>query len=192
MGRQDFYDPETMMVRDIGEVFEDCRAVVFKKMPGTNRMVHATWAALVEAHNMYNFAHGVITEDGKDLSDRYVWIRHGEHYAAAMVIRKIADALGVSNFKTREVGTVEQVREGRRDHGPDGGPGDARVHGYADRQVGVPGEGVPEAVPDVAGLQAVGEVGDQGLGGGQEHPAAPAGGASRPACADCAVEASFG
>ena len=99
--REKPYDPATMVVRDIDEVFEDCRKEVFKKMPGTNKMVHATWAALVEAMNGYEFAHGIITDKKKEFSDSFVWIYHGEHRAYAGVIRKVADALGVSNFKDR-------------------------------------------------------------------------------------------
>lgn len=99
---RDHYDPETMVVRDIDEVFEDCRKEVFKKLPDANKFVHATWASLVEAKNGYDFAHGIITDESQDLSDIFVWKHHGEHYANAMIIRKIADALGVSNFKNRE------------------------------------------------------------------------------------------
>lgn len=98
----DYYDSQTMVVREIGEVYEACRVEVFKRMPGTNKMVHATWAALNEAHNGYNFAHSIITDEEEDHSGPFLWKYHGEHYANAMIIRKIADALGVSNFKTRE------------------------------------------------------------------------------------------
>jgi len=112
MGKRDYYDPMTMDVKSIPELFDECRAVVFSKLPGTNKFVAATWAALVEANQMYQFAHGVITKDGSDeVSERFVTTHYGQHYATAMIIRKIADALGVSNFKPREApdgaGTVQ-------------------------------------------------------------------------------------
>lgn len=98
---RDFYDPYTMRVKEIPELVEELNKVIMPKLPG-GRERGTVWGVLCEAARIYSFADGVITEE-EAKSDSFVWKAHGEHYAAATVIRKIADGMGVDNFKLREV-----------------------------------------------------------------------------------------
>lgn len=126
MGKRDFYDPYTMAVKDIKELADECRKAIHAKLPGTNKMTHAALNALGQAWEIYSMAHKVVVEhaEGTDPPDSFIWIKHGEHYAAAMIIRKIADGLGISNFKLREV-PLEQPTVPGAEPGGLPGPGEA-------------------------------------------------------------------
>lgn len=96
--RENPYDPETMVVRDIEDVTEELTKLMISKLPG-NQMVKAAWGSLCEARRIYEFAKGVLDEDDMEIYRRFQY--HGEAYAASQIIRQIADGLGVSNFKKR-------------------------------------------------------------------------------------------
>lgn len=96
-------DRKIPIARPIEDVIEDCQKIFISKLPG-NRMVAAGWAAFCQAHELYVHAQQVI--DGANHSDRFLWQHLGQHYAAATVIRKIADGLGVDNVVWREVSVV--------------------------------------------------------------------------------------
>lgn len=126
MGRkQDFYDPYTMVVKEIPELVDELNKLIMPKLPGGPDR-QTVWGILCEASRIYSFAHGVITDE-KDHSDPFVWKHHGEHYAAAMIISKIADGMGVSNFKLREVPLEPPVPGDQPGGHP--GPGDQDLPG---------------------------------------------------------------
>lgn len=81
-------------MRPLADVTADCRKIMMGKLPG-NRMVKATWAALCEASSIARESEVLIDDD--HVSDRERRIMIGERYAAARIVRKIADALGVPN-----------------------------------------------------------------------------------------------
>lgn len=101
---RDFYDPYTMRVKEIPELVDELNKLIMPKLPG-GRERKAVWGVLCRASEMYSMAHKVITEhaEGTEPPDSFTWTTRGEHYAAAMIIRKIADEMGVDNFKPREV-----------------------------------------------------------------------------------------
>jgi hypothetical protein len=97
------YDPYTMVIKEIPELVDELNKLIMPKLPG-GRERQTVWGVLCEASRLYSFNHSIITdEEEKATSDSFLWKAHGEHYAAAMLIRKIADGLGVDNFKLREV-----------------------------------------------------------------------------------------
>lgn len=100
----------TADVRDIGEVVDDLRKLVVRKLPGTNKMTNAVWACLNEAAEMISFSKGVLTED--NLSDYRRWMAHGEIQACSRIIRDMAEQLGVTLFKE---GTVFGEPDGNAD-----------------------------------------------------------------------------
>jgi hypothetical protein len=109
MGKQDFYDPTTMVVKDIGELVDELNKLIMPKLPG-GRERQTVWGVLCEASEIYSFAMGMLKDhdSGEDvLASWTVMKSHGEIYAASKVIRKIADGMGVSNFKLREVPNAE-------------------------------------------------------------------------------------
>ncbi len=98
------YDPYTMVVKDIPELVEELNKLIMPKLPGGKER-GTVWGVLCRASEMYSMAHKVVIEhaEGTEPPDSFIWTKHGEHYAAAMIIRKIADEMGVDNFKLREV-----------------------------------------------------------------------------------------
>lgn len=95
------------VARPIEDVVADCRKIFISKLPG-NKMVGAAWGAFCEAHELYDFAQRVI-DNKKAHSDLYLWQHFGQHYAAAKVIRAVADGLGVPNVTWREVVHAESA-----------------------------------------------------------------------------------
>lgn len=100
--------PSTADVRPMDDVIQDCRKLLIGKLPG-NRMVAATWGAFCEASEIYRFAQGVIDEN--PWQDHFRWTHMGQHYAAARMIRKIADALGVPTMVPESEWTGPEVED---------------------------------------------------------------------------------
>lgn len=101
---RNFYDPYTMVVKEVPELVDELNKLIMPKLPG-GRERKTVWGVLCQASEMYSMAHRVVIEhaEGTEPPDSFIWTKHGEHYAAAMIIRKIADGMGVDNFKLREV-----------------------------------------------------------------------------------------
>lgn len=83
-----------MIVRPIEDVAKDIQAKIIKMLPGS-QAVRGVWAAFCEAHRMHEHARAVLGEE--DVSERRQWLSHGEMYASATIIRKIADELKIPN-----------------------------------------------------------------------------------------------
>lgn len=116
-------DGKIPVARPIEDVVADCRKIFISKLPG-NKMVGAAWGAFCEARELYDFAQQVI-DDKKAHSDLYLWQHFGQHYAAAKVIRAIADGLGVENVVWREASNAPSV--------PGAEPGDRAGSGDEDQ-----------------------------------------------------------
>lgn len=119
------YDPYTMVIKEIPELITELNSLIVKKLPG-GRPIATVWGVLCQAAELYRFNHGIITdEDEKARSEAFLWKAYGEHYAAAMIIRKIADGMGVDNFKLREVPLESSTIPGDQQVGhPDPGEAD--------------------------------------------------------------------
>jgi hypothetical protein len=91
-------DVSTADVRPIPEVIDECRAFFVRLLPGS-RMLRTSWSAFCEAAESWRSAEQEVAEmeDGEPGYRR--WMAHGEMYTAAKVIRRIADGVGVSNFR---------------------------------------------------------------------------------------------
>lgn len=129
MGKSDFYDPYTMVVKEIPELVDELNKLIMAKLPG-GRERQTVWGVLCEASGIYSFAMGMIKDhdSGEDvLASWTVMKSHGEIYAASMIIRKIADGMGVSNFKLREVALEPSVPGDQP--GGHAGPGDQDLPG---------------------------------------------------------------
>lgn len=89
---------ERIIVRPLDDVIRDCNTIMIPKLPG-DRMIAATWAALCEGSRLWKEARA--TFDDPDMQGPgTLFHRHnqaGQSYAAATIVRKIADALGVPN-----------------------------------------------------------------------------------------------
>lgn len=98
---RDFYDPYTMVVKEIPELVEELTKLVMSKQPG-GPPIQTVWGVLCEAASLRR-------EAGADRGEPYEGLTYragmsaGQSYAAHVIIRKIADGMGVSNFKIREV-----------------------------------------------------------------------------------------
>lgn len=93
----------TADVRPVGDVLKDLRNIMVRKLPG-GPDVCAAWSALCEAGELFSDAVASLAEInamGKidELDERRRSRHYGQKYAAAVIIRKIADAYGVSNFR---------------------------------------------------------------------------------------------
>lgn len=100
MGRkQDFYDPYTMVIKEIGELIPELNKLVMSKLPGTPALA-TVWGVLCEASRAHVEASSDIEEEGGLYRG---FLAMGRQQVAASMIRKIADGMGVDNFKLREV-----------------------------------------------------------------------------------------
>lgn len=101
-------DPYTMVVREVGEVVEELSKMIMAKLPGSPAM-KAVWTTVCEASRMIKHAEFCLAEDEKEepgqpgMLSQSFWKHHGEIYACSTIIRRVADEMGVSNFKLREV-----------------------------------------------------------------------------------------
>lgn len=99
MGKRDFYDPYTMVVKEIDELIPELNKLVMSQLPG-GRPIQAVWALLCEASRTYAEAKADVEDEGGAYRG---WLAMGRQQVAGSMIRKVADGLGVSNFKLREV-----------------------------------------------------------------------------------------
>lgn len=117
------YDPYTMVIKEIPELITELNSLIMKKLPG-GRPIATVWGVLCEAARM----HKKSMPDPDDEVER-TWSdftngrQVGQAYAAHVIIRKIADGMGVDNFKLREV-PLDPTLSGP-EQGGHPGPGEA-------------------------------------------------------------------
>lgn len=113
---RDFYDPYTMRVKEIPELVEELTKLIMPMQPG-GKPVATVWGVLCEASGMYKEAMSYLEDPEEDQAGLMALKSIGQQYASGMIIRKIADGMGVSNFKLREVPlerpTVQEPESGR-------------------------------------------------------------------------------
>lgn len=110
MGKREFYDPYTMRVKEIPELIEELNKLIMPMQPG-GRPISTVWGVLCEASRLRKEAEpdpdevfeGLTYQMGRDT---------GQSYAADVIIRKIADGMGVDNFKLREVSLERPTVQG--------------------------------------------------------------------------------
>lgn len=93
------YDPYTMVIKEIPELIAELNKLVMSKLPG-GQPISTVWGVLCEASRTYAEASADMVEDGGSYRGL---INAGRQQAASGVIRRIADGMGVDNFKLREV-----------------------------------------------------------------------------------------
>lgn len=96
----------TADVRPIGDVIHDLRRLLVSQLAGakTPPAVMAAWSTVNQCAELVRAADDFDDESPADM--RYRAVKAGEHYAAATILRKVADAFGVSNFRDGSVGRV--------------------------------------------------------------------------------------
>lgn len=99
------YDPYTMRIKEIPELIAELNKLIMPKQPG-GRPLQTVWGVLCEASRTYAEASADMVEDGGSYRG---FINAGRQQAASGVIRKIADGMGVDNFKLREVPLEQPV-----------------------------------------------------------------------------------
>lgn len=101
---RNFFDPTTMVIKEIPELIAELNKLVMSKQPG-GRPVATVWGVLCEAARMHKEAEPDGNEKQEDtwLNGFHLGREAGQSYAAHVIIRKIADGMGVDNFKMREV-----------------------------------------------------------------------------------------
>ena len=113
------YDPLTMVVREIEEVIAELSKVIIPKLPGGPPLA-ATWTTVCEGARIIHFAKAVLAEKdedpGKGLSVR-AFEYHGQIHAVTTILRRVADEMGVSNFKLREVPVEPETLPGDKPRG---------------------------------------------------------------------------
>lgn len=105
MGKRDFYDPYTMRIKEIRELIPELSKLIMRKLPG-GQPIETVWAVLCEAARLHEESlPGPDLEDRAEFGKSDFWMgqQAGKSYAAHVMIRKIADGMGVSNFTLREV-----------------------------------------------------------------------------------------
>lgn len=104
MGKRDYYDPMTMVVKPIPELIAELNKLIMGKQPG-GRPIQAVWGVLCEAARLHREAEpdGQAKQDDTWLNGFTLGREAGQSYAAHVIIRKVADGMGVSNFKPGEV-----------------------------------------------------------------------------------------
>lgn len=118
------YDPYTMVIKEIPELITELNSLIMKKLPG-GRPVATVWGVLCEAARMHKEAEPDGNEKQEDtwINGFHLGREAGQSYAAHVIIRKIADGMGVDNFKLREV-PLEPTLSGP-EQGGHPGPGEA-------------------------------------------------------------------
>lgn len=98
----------TADVRPIGEVVDELRKLLARRLPG-NRTTMAAWTAVNEAARIFEHARFCLAEEEKYPKERHpvlsnrVWEYHGHAYAATTIIRRVADEMGVANLGRKGV-----------------------------------------------------------------------------------------
>lgn len=95
------YDPYTMRIKEIPELIAELSKLLMSRLPGTPA-TQALWGVFCEACRLHREAAPDPEEKFEGLTYR-LGQETGQSYAAHVMIRKIADGLGVDNFKLREV-----------------------------------------------------------------------------------------
>ena len=89
-------------VRPIADVIAELRRLFIAKLPTRDPGTMACWSVLNECAELIEIARDA-REEQYDRTDvgmqRYLAGKAGEHYVAAMNVRRIADAYGVPNFR---------------------------------------------------------------------------------------------
>lgn len=93
------YDPYTMRIKEIPELITELNKLIMGKLPG-GQPISTVWGVLCEASRTYSDATQLADERGGDYTG---FLAAGRQQAASSMIRKIADGMGVDNFKLREV-----------------------------------------------------------------------------------------
>lgn len=106
------YDPTRKVVKPISELIEELTKLIMPKQPGS-RPLATVWGVLCEASRLYREAEpdGQAKQDDTWLNGFSLGREAGQSYAAHVIIRKIADGMGVDNFKLREVPREEHQGE---------------------------------------------------------------------------------
>lgn len=89
----------TADVRPIEEVVKDLRKLLVAKLPTQDPDRFVAWSILGECQQHLLNDHERRDTSTDPASRSFRMKRAGEHYVAASIIRKIADAYGVSNFR---------------------------------------------------------------------------------------------
>lgn len=101
--KRNFYDPYTMVIKEIPELITELNSLIMKKLPG-GKPIATVWGVLCEAARMYRES---MPDPDDEVERTWSDFRNGRQvgqgYAAHVIIRKIADGMGVDNFKMREV-----------------------------------------------------------------------------------------
>jgi hypothetical protein len=144
MARDTEYDPQTMVVKEIEELLDDLDAWIRPKLPG-NRERRAVSTAIWKARETIRFAKFCLDQEEREPKERLpaltnrMWEYHGQIYAVSMMMRAMADELGISNFKPREVsdaeGRVGVERQGQVDCSGPGEEAEAGSEGVVDSHV---------------------------------------------------------
>ena len=96
MGKDDFYDPYTMRVKDISELVPELSKIVMSQLPGSPALA-TVWSVLCEAARLHKDASPGPDDD--EQLDSISWREVGQSYAAPVIIRKIADGMGVPDSR---------------------------------------------------------------------------------------------
>ena len=99
--KKNSYDPTREVIKDIPELIAELNKLIMPKLPG-GRPVQTVWGVLCEASRARTEAMSFLEDEEDGLNNR-VWKLYGEIQVADRIIRKIADGMGVDNFKMREV-----------------------------------------------------------------------------------------
>jgi len=139
MGKREFYDPYTMRVKEIEELVPELNKLVMSQLPGSPALA-TVWGVLCEAARLHKEASP--DPDDDEQSSFTDWRAVGQSYAAHVIIRKIADGMGVSNFKERD---GQDVPDGRGPVRPvqAAAPTEAGTEGVVVGDPALPGDSVP-------------------------------------------------
>lgn len=86
----------TADVRPVEDVIDELRKLLVKKLPGS-QAIHAAWGTVNRAAELIKMAKAIINEDEPTPTRRHE--QYGQIYAATTIVREVADAFRVSNFK---------------------------------------------------------------------------------------------
>jgi hypothetical protein len=91
----------TADVRPISGVIRDLRRLLVCELDGaaTHPGHMAAWSVLGECQERISMAEMIAEDRDPEESTYRLWIAHGERMTATGIIRKLADAYGVSNFR---------------------------------------------------------------------------------------------
>lgn len=122
--KRNFYDPYTMVIKEIPELIAELDKLIMSKLPGTPA-IQTVWGVLCEAARIHKEAEPDGNEKQEDtwINGFHLGREAGQSYAAHVIIRKIADGMGVDNFKMREVPLEPPTVSGQEPPRPAGASG---------------------------------------------------------------------